>query len=117
MDDVAFKVDEINRSIAQHWREQSKAGGRTRCIQTAEADAPPADRVLITNRDRLGDNARGRGTYCARYTSSELASRHQNTTFACTHMVRMPLSVKSRFRKRPASVPFTLFCGTWMNWG
>lgn len=41
----------------------------------------------------------------------------QNTTFACTHMLRMPLSVKSRLRKRPAEVPFTLIWGTFTNWG
>jgi hypothetical protein len=42
----------------------------------------------------------------------------QNTNFTCTHILRMPLSVKSRFRKRdgkPASgpgEPTTLFSGT-----
>jgi hypothetical protein len=41
----------------------------------------------------------------------------QNTSLACTHMLRIPLSVKSRFRKRPAGVLLTLFGGTWMNCG
>src|SRR5437899_3763213 len=40
---------------------------------------------------------------------------HQNTTFSCTHMLRMPLSVKSRFRKRPGGVLNTFLCGTFTN--
>src|SRR5215469_11099708 len=43
--------------------------------------------------------------------------RVQNTAFTCTHMLRMPLSVKSRFRNLPAGVPTTFVCGTWMNCG
>ena len=54
MDDVAFEVDEINCSIAEHWREESDAGICARRIQTAEPDAPPADRILIDNRNPLG---------------------------------------------------------------
>jgi len=36
----------------------------------------------------------------------------QNTTFTCTHMLRMPLSVKSRLRNQPAGVLFTFIRGT-----
>ena len=32
----------------------------------------------------------------------------QNTILACTHILRMPLSVKLRFRNRPGEAPFTL---------
>src|SRR5579864_4009531 len=32
----------------------------------------------------------------------------QKTSFTCAHMLRMPLSVKSRFRKRPGGEPTTL---------
>src|SRR6516225_5583230 len=39
-------------------------------------------------------------------------ARNQNTNFTCAHMLRMPLSVKSRFRKRDAGEPNTLFSET-----
>jgi len=41
----------------------------------------------------------------------------QKMSLIWAHMLRMPLSVKSRFRKRPAGVPFTLICGTWTYCG
>jgi hypothetical protein len=41
----------------------------------------------------------------------------QNTSFNCTHMLRTPLSVESRFRKRPGRVLVTSFSGKLMNWG
>ena len=49
-------------------------------------------------------------------------SNIQNSTFNCTHMVRMPLSVKSRFRKRdvePAPGPgeVTSLSGNCVNCG
>src|SRR3989442_13293919 len=49
-------------------------------------------------------------------------SNIQNSTFNCTHMVRMPLSVKSRFRKRnvePAPGPgeVTSLSGDCVNCG
>ena len=45
------------------------------------------------------------------------SGKRQNTSFTCTHMLRIPVSVKSRFKKRPAGVPFTLIWGTWTNCG
>src|SRR5262249_39858577 len=41
----------------------------------------------------------------------------QNISFTWTHILRTPLPVKSRFRKRPCGVPFTLMGGTWRNCG
>ena len=41
----------------------------------------------------------------------------QNISFTWPHMLRMPPSVKSRFRNRPAGGPFTLITGTCTNWG
>ena len=41
----------------------------------------------------------------------------QNSTFTCTHMLRIPLSVKSRFRKRPDGEVETFLSGTCMNCG
>ncbi len=53
----------------------------------------------------------------ARISISDCCAGVQNTRFACTHILRMPLSVKSRFRKWPAGVVVTLIGGTWTNWG
>ena len=35
----------------------------------------------------------------------------QNTNLTCAHILRMPLSVKSRFRNWPAGVPTTFLAG------
>jgi hypothetical protein len=50
-----------------------------------------------------------------RAESSNTITPIQNTSLACTHLLRIPLSVKSRFRKRPGCVPFTVIGGTWTN--
>ena len=36
----------------------------------------------------------------------------QKMSLSCTHMLRMPLLVKSRFRKRDPGEPLTIFSGT-----
>ena len=54
--------------------------------------------------------ARSYTAACIRSSDGCRESR-QNISFTWTHMLRMPLSVKSRFRKRPAGVPLTLDLG------
>ena len=50
-------------------------------------------------------------------SGNALAASLQNTNFTCTHMLRLPLSVKPRFRKRDGNPawgpgePNTLFSG------
>src|SRR5262245_61022336 len=53
----------------------------------------------------------------AQSSSGSLIPSVQNNNLICTHILRMPLSVKSRLRNRPAGVPLTLVCGTLTNCG
>jgi hypothetical protein len=46
-----------------------------------------------------------------------LISSVQNSNLICTHILRIPLLVKSRLRNRPGGGPFTLICGTLTNCG
>lgn len=45
----------------------------------------------------------------------ESIGKRQNTSFTCTHILRMPLSVKSLFRKRSGGVFRTSRSGTFTN--
>src|SRR6266567_172583 len=55
-----------------------------------------------------GNKGEGPSSLSGPYSGISLV---QNISFTCTHMLRMPLSVKSRFRKREGGEPATILSG------